>query len=177
VLHGFRLTRPDQYRGASPLAAGMKGFRDLSDYLDHELVAAMVASTITILLETQGPVPGSKGAVDQPAATEDNPKVQPLMPGSIWTAPKGWKPTVPEIKRPNANFPTFLNTWVTILSSMLGMPREIIFKDFTETTFSSARAALNEAWRTFLMWRTWLVGHYCVPDLDAGDRGGLSCGA
>jgi lambda family phage portal protein len=163
VLHGFRMTQTDQYRGVSPLAAGMKGFRDLSDYLDHELVAAMVASTITILLETQTPTPGKNGPVLNLPQGDAGPRVQDLVPGSVWTAPNGWKPTVPEIKRPNANFPTFLNTWVTILSSMLGMPREIVFKDFTDTTFSSARAALNEAWRTFLMWRSWLVNHYCAP--------------
>ena len=165
VLHDFRLTDNEQYRGRSPLAPGMKGFRDLSDYLDHELVAAMVASTMTILLETPKSL-GSGSGIRIPGTENVTPPgegIKDLMPGGIWQAPPGWGVTVPDIKRPNANFPTFLNTWVTILASMLGLPREIIFKDFTQTTFSSARAALNEAWRTFLLYRVWLVDHFCQP--------------
>ena len=165
VFHDLRRTREEQYRGVSPLAPGMKAFRDISDYLDHELVAAVVSSTFTLLLETQSSVGGQMTpfnmAAGQPLESPDN--AQDLVPGGIWSAPKGWKVTVPEMKRPNANFPTFLNTLVTVLASLLGLPREILLKDFTDTTYSSARAALNEAWRMFLLYRTWLVDHFCQP--------------
>jgi capsid protein len=38
------------------------------------------------------------------------------------------------------------------------LPRELLLKDFSNTNYSSARAALLEAWRGFVTSRDWLAG-------------------
>ncbi len=42
-----------------------------------------------------------------------------------------------------------------------GMPYELIAKDFSKTNYSSARAALQEAWRVFELYQDWLITHFC----------------
>lgn len=43
------------------------------------------------------------------------------------------------------------------------MPNEAVMKDFSKTNYSSARAALLEAWRVYLMYRSWFARLYCQP--------------
>jgi hypothetical protein len=46
----------DQVRGVSILAPAMKFFRDLNDYLDYELVGAIVAASFPVFIETVDPM-------------------------------------------------------------------------------------------------------------------------
>jgi capsid protein len=43
------------------------------------------------------------------------------------------------------------------------MPYELLLKDFSKTNYSSARAALNEAWRFFRGKRKWLASYFYAP--------------
>jgi lambda family phage portal protein len=45
----------------------------------------------------------------------------------------------------------------------LGIPYELVIKDFSKTNYSSARAALLEAWRFFLARRAWLATYWAQP--------------
>ena len=45
----------------------------------------------------------------------------------------------------------------------IGVPYEVVLKDFSKTNYSSARAALNEAWRYFINRRTWLATYWAAP--------------
>ena len=39
----------------------------------------------------------------------------------------------------------------------------MIAKDFSKTNYSSARAALEEAWRVFGLYQDWLITYFCQP--------------
>ena len=45
----------------------------------------------------------------------------------------------------------------------LGLPYELLVKDFSKTNYSSARAALLEGRRMFKNWRAWFAGAFCQP--------------
>lgn len=49
------------------------------------------------------------------------------------------------------------------MAASIDMPYEVLSKDFSKTNYSSARAALLEAWRVFMLYRTWLTRHFCQP--------------
>jgi capsid protein len=49
------------------------------------------------------------------------------------------------------------------MAASIEMPYEVLAKDFSKTNYSSARAALMEAWRVFHLYRSWLTRHYCRP--------------
>lgn len=84
-------------------------------------------------------------------------------PGGIMYGNKGEKPEVLESKRPSANFLNFCELVLRILASSLEIPYEVLTKDFSKTTYSSARAALLEAWRVYEVYRSFFVRHYCQP--------------
>jgi lambda family phage portal protein len=48
----------------------------------------------------------------------------------------------------------------------IGMPYELIVKDFSKTNYSSARASLLEGRRVFKNWRNWFAAKFCQPIWD-----------
>jgi lambda family phage portal protein len=81
--------------------------------------------------------------------------------GQFYYGNKGEKPEVLESKRPAQNFLNFCDLILRITASSLEIPYEELTKDFSKTTYSSARAALLEAWRVYDVYRTFFVRHYC----------------
>jgi hypothetical protein len=50
-----------------------------------------------------------------------------------------------------------------MIAAGLNIPYELLLKDFSKTNYSSARAALLEAWRFFRGRRKWLISYWCQP--------------
>lgn len=161
IIHRFHKKLAEQNRGLSILGPGMKFFRDMSDYLDFELVGAIVAASFPVFI--------SKGtsqydAVDRlgsrPTET-DSTRYQEVAPGQVLYGNYGEKPEILKNERPGNSFPVFVETILRAVGAAAGMPYEVIAKDFSKTNYSSARAALEEAWRVFGMYQDWLVSHFC----------------
>jgi lambda family phage portal protein len=49
------------------------------------------------------------------------------------------------------------------IGAALGLPLELVLKDFSRTNYSSARAALLEARRFFRTYQQWLACQFCQP--------------
>jgi len=65
--------------------------------------------------------------------------------------------------RPSDKFAPFVNAMNRHVAASLNMPYELLLKDFSQTNYSSARAALLEAWRFFNGRRKWLSDHWAQP--------------
>jgi len=70
---------------------------------------------------------------------------------------------VVEPKSPGDGFAPFLEGMARMLGLPGGLPYEMVFKDFSKTNYSSARASLLEARRMFMFWRSWLARRFCQP--------------
>jgi lambda family phage portal protein len=57
----------------------------------------------------------------------------------------------------------FVERILKAISAALGLPYELVAKDFSKTNYSSARAALLEARRYFKMRQEWLARKLCQP--------------
>jgi lambda family phage portal protein len=79
----------------------------------------------------------------------------PLYPGDKMT------PFLPA--RPAPQFASFVETILRQIGNSLGLPYELVMKDFSKTNYSSARAAMLEAWRGFMNRRTQLATYWCAP--------------
>jgi lambda family phage portal protein len=66
-------------------------------------------------------------------------------------------------QRPGATFEPFVERILKAISAALGLPYELVAKDFSKTNYSSARAALLEARRYFKMRQEWLARKLCQP--------------
>jgi len=165
MLHSFHAAakHPDRVRGVSVLAPAMKFFRDLSDYLDFELVGAIVASSFPIFIETTSPYDTMSGFPQEKPGTADTTRYQEVEPGQVMYGSVNQKPHVLKNERPGNTFQGFVETVLRAVGASVGMPYEVVAKDFSKTNYSSARAALLEAWRVYQLYRTWMERHLCQP--------------
>lgn len=65
-------------------------------------------------------------------------------------------------KHPNTGYDAFTNALIRQIGAALEIPPEVLFKQFT-TSYSAARGALNEFWRTCSMQRDWFTDDFCQP--------------
>lgn len=165
LFHVFRAESEEQFRGTSCLAPAVKFFRHLNDSIDYELMAQVLAAAFPVFVGLEGGSQALPGYVEEETEEDSGEKRyhQEVSPGSIMYGNKGEKPEVLESKRPSANFLNFCELVLRILASALEIPYEVLTKDFSKTTYSSARAALLEAWRVYEVYRSFFVRHYCQP--------------
>lgn len=166
VFHLFRYEHEEQIRGESLLSNGMKLFRNLNDALDSELFAQVLAASFPVFIGLEG------GATQLPPEVAESygmdahgplERSLDIGPGTVIFGEQGEKPHILENKRPSANFPPFIMIVLRALAASLGIPYESLAKDFSNTNYSSMRAALNEAWKLYQFYRRWYARMYCQP--------------
>jgi|InofroStandDraft_1065614.scaffolds.fasta_scaffold24747_2 lambda family phage portal protein len=162
-FHIFRPESEEQYRGVSSLAAALKFFRHLNDSIDYELFAQVLAASFPVFIGLENGPQYMPSYVKEESDQEEKRYYQELHEGMIMYGNKGEKPEILESKRPSANFLNFCELVLRILASSLEIPYEVLTKDFSKTTYSSARAALLEVWRVYEVYRSFFRRHYCQP--------------
>jgi lambda family phage portal protein len=179
VMHKFVAKEPEQVRGIPIFAPVAKLFRDKNDYLDFELVAAIVAANFPVWIKKAQPydayaLPGvQRGpALGQPTGGPGGQSKEPtyyheLRPGQVHYGNEGEEPVFPNPNRPSGNLPAFLETVLRAIGAGGGgLPYEVTTKDFSKTNYSSAIAALGEAWRVYGFDTDFLVKSGCQPCFD-----------
>ena len=147
-LHCFHSGMPEQTRGTSILSPAMKMFRDLSDYVDYELVGALIAASFTVFLEAAPEALGGVGGnLDGSTSTLAAEYKSQIQPGTLITGQPGHKPHIISSNRPGPQFDPFYERILRVAAASTGQPYEMVAKDFSKTNYSSARAALLEVWK------------------------------
>ena len=170
VIHLYDKERSGQSRGKSIFAAVMREFKVAGDYLGHELHAAASNAMIAAFLESDLPPESvaelfgtdtSEGGYWKGVSDKFNRKK--LESGMMLTLPVGTKFSGYNPNRPNTAFDGFMESVMRHIAAGLNMPYELLLKDFSKTNYSSARAALLEAWRFFQSKRAWLKNLWLDP--------------
>ncbi|OGP69681.1 MAG: phage portal protein [Deltaproteobacteria bacterium RBG_13_58_19] len=165
VLHIFRTSRPGQLRGVPFFAPVLTYFKDLADYLEAEVVAARVAACLAVFITKTNPyLAGSQVATGM--ETNTGARVQGIEPGLVSYLALGEDIKVVDPKRGGETFSSFVEGILRIIGVALGLPYELLVKDFSKTNYSSARAALLEGRRMFINWRSWFAARFCQPLWD-----------
>lgn len=167
LFHLFRHETDEQVRGVSAFSKGIELFRNLSDAISYELFAQVIAASfpVFIAMENGGAqlpagVAEAFGTVEEGEAAE---RLQRITPGQIVYGNANEKPQVLESNRPSSNFQAFVDIVLRATAASVGIPYESLTKDFSKTNYSSARAALNEAWKLYSFYREWFGRLYCQP--------------
>ncbi len=160
-FHRFFNEDVNQVRGKTVLQSAMKTFRDLSDYLEYELIANIITASFPLFIETQNPM---EGAFSHGGQTDDNGKLySEYEPGQVLYGRPGQSAKPLTANRPSNNFNAFVERILRSMASAANIPYEVLAKDFSKTNYSSARAALVEAWKVYLLYRANLVSMFCQP--------------
>jgi lambda family phage portal protein len=172
VIHLHDKERTGQSRGKPLVTAVMREFNMAGKYSTTELEAAVNNSLIAAFLESD---------LDQDSAAAlfgDSPdtvrkewgtsvkqaqSVRNMKGAAIIPLPAGAKLSPFTPGRPNQAFEAFMLATLRHIAAGLNLPYELLVKDFSKTNYSSARAALLEAWRYFHGRRRWLMDAWLRP--------------
>lgn len=159
VSHLYRKLHIGQSRGLPDLSPVMETLKQLGNYTEAEIDAAVVSGLFTTFVKTkdgQGldPLVENNSNNADSAIKMDSGAIIGLAEGEdIETANPG---------RPNTAFDPFVQAILRQVGVALELPFELLIKHFTKS-YSAARAALLEAWKFFSARRKWLVMKFCMP--------------
>lgn len=158
VLHIFNAERAEQYRGVPYLAPVIETLKQMARYTEAELMAAVINGIFSIFVRTEG-----AEEIDFEGAEEETaPGEYALGNGLINYLQKGESIEIADAKRPNVNFVSFVDGLSKHVGSALGIPKDLLLKEFT-ASYSASRGALLEAWKDFRMRRKWFADDFCQP--------------
>lgn len=161
IFHLYHVMRAGQTRGIPFFAPVLTYFKDLAEYAEAELVAARIAACFSLFITSETSMDVAvNSAFERNAAGQ---LVESLEPGMIKHLMPGESITSFNPQRPGASFEPFVNRILQAISAALGLPYELVAKDFSKTNYSSARAALLEARRYFKVKQEWIARKLCQP--------------
>lgn len=165
VLHVMNRERAGQRRGVPMLAPVLEALKQLGRYTDAEITAAVLSAMFTVFVK-QGVASdarpfGEMLPPDMLIDAQDQSSIE-LGPGAILSLNPGEDVEFADPKHPNTGYDAFTNALIRQIGAALEIPPEVLFKQFT-TSYSAARGALNEFWRTCSMQRDWFTDDFCQP--------------
>lgn len=161
VLHIMHRERAGQVRGVPLLSPVLESIKQLGRYTDAEITAAVVSSMFTAFVKPEsasGERPFGETAPDEPYMPDEI----KLGSGAIVDLNPGDDVVFADPKHPNSGYDAFAAAITRQIGAALEIPHEILTKQFT-TSYSAARGALNEFWRTCEMQRDWFIDDFCQP--------------
>lgn len=174
ILHIMNSERCDQYRGVSYLAQVVEPLLQLRRYTESALMAALVQSFFTAWIVTKtdpSEIPINVVGTGDIAAPETNPDAASLPaaqneyemgPGTVAHLAESEDIKFGSPNIPTTGFDAFVNTFCKLIGAGMNIPYDVLVKEYN-SSYSSARAALMDAWEDFRMRRKWFVDDFCQP--------------
>lgn len=159
ILHLFRRDRSGQTRGVPFFAPCFGLVEAMNDMLETELQAARAAAKFCAFIK-QTMDSNTISGLEQ---DKDGQWHERLESGTIRYLNEGEELVPYTPNRPGNNFEPFVVRVLRSITAALGLPYELVLKDFSKMNYSSARVALLEARRGFEVLQQLLVEKLCQP--------------
>lgn len=171
VIHIHDKERTGQSRGKPWWSSVLPEFKMLDQYTRAELKSAIVSALVAAFIETPLDSATLAQAFGADPTSAEYQKwletmrsyVAPLDGGAMIPMVPGTKVNPFNPARPSDAFEPFVTNVYRRIGLGLNLPLELFTKDFSKTNYSSARAALLEAWRFFRGRRQWLANYWLRP--------------
>lgn len=165
IVHVITRERAGQLRGVPILAPVLESLKQLGRYTDAEINAAVISSMFTVFVQSDlasndRPF-GEMLPEDMLVDAEDHGSIE-LGSGAIVALNPGEKVEFADPKHPNSGYDKFTDAMIRQIGSALEIPPEVVNKQFS-TSYSAARGALNEFWRSCEVQRDDFVDSFCQP--------------
>lgn len=185
IIHLHDKERAGQSRGKPSLTSVMRQFKVLGDFQNAELKAAVVNAMVAIVTQSSlsqedlvGLLSSDSNALDKYQEGLANRRTSSvdfasgkIIPLGIGEQIAGFTPA-----RPSDKYDPFVTSIFRHIATGLNIPYELLMKDFSRTNYSSARAALIEAWRFFRSRRSWMATYWARPVYDLWLEEAISTG-
>ena len=163
ILHIFRRDRAHQTRGVPFFAPCFGLVEAMNDMLETELQAARAASKFCAFIKQSLDVNDLGGSLESQG--DGGSPLEDLESGTIRYLGENEDIVPYTPNRPGAQFEPFVVRVLRSICAALGLPYELVMKDFGKMNYSSARVALLEARRGFEVLQQLLIEKLCEPVL------------
>src|SRR5215471_16819057 len=158
--------RPEQRRGVPILSVCLELLKQMGRYTDATVVAAVIQSYFTAFITQEFPDPN----IFTDLLTDDqkkevlnfNPYNVQLGPGIVNFMRPGHAVNFASPTQPQATFGEFTISVAKFIGSALGIPYEVLLKQYN-ASYSASRAALLDFWRRVRKHRSQVVDQFCQP--------------
>ncbi|BBD98040.1 phage portal protein [Sphingobium amiense] len=175
LVHVFSPRYAEQNRGISRLAEAMVPAKMLDRVDRAEVQAALKAAILSFFIRSPGSTDDLQAAL-APTGNDneldawvdkyldyrtkspvrmDAAQIVHLLPEEDVVAP--------DASHPNSNYPAFARFVLQKIAASLGISYPQLSQDWSGINYSSARALLNELWRSFLEDREFFTQQFCTP--------------
>jgi lambda family phage portal protein len=162
----MRPERPEQRRGVPILSVCLEMLKQLGRYIDSTVVGAVIQSYFTAFITSEFPDP----TIFDSLLTEEQKReiynfnaynVQ-LGPGIVNFMRPGHEVKFANPTMPAASFGEFTISCAKFVGSALGIPYEVLLKQFN-ASYSASRAALLDFWKRVRKYRAIMIDQLCQP--------------
>ena len=129
--------------------------RPLLEHIDATneavVMAHRIAASFGVFIEKDNPGASASGLPNlssSPSAGDINKAFQ-IKPGMVEFGSPGQKMTQIKPEHPSTGYGEFMTFQIRLAGVALGMPLELALMDFSKTNYSSARASMEQAYRSF----------------------------
>lgn len=151
IIHAFEAQRINQARGVPDMAPVVNRFKMLTRYADAEVASAVVNASFAAFIKTGHSVEAAEASLftSNELKERDEAYGSLRMNGArIPALAPGDEVDIPDSSREHGGFTSFMVAFLQSIAATLGLSYEQLSMDFSRTNYSSARAALNEVWRS-----------------------------
>ncbi len=162
----MRPERPEQRRGVPILSVCLELLKQMGRYVDATVVAAVIQSYFTAFITSEFPDP----AIFDSLLTEEqkkevfslNPYNVQMGPGIVNFMRPGHAVNFSAPTQPQATFGEFTISVAKFIGAALGIPYEVLLKQYN-ASYSASRAALLDFWRRVRKYRALVIDQLCQP--------------
>lgn len=160
------MERPEQRRGVPLMAKCLTELKQMQRYIESTTIREVIKSYFTCFVESSMP---SSDMFDRLISDDDiedlisrNPYDVKLGPAIVnWMRP-GDKISFPVNSGPDAQFEPYIVALCKFVGACLGIPFEVLLKQFN-ASYSASRAAILEFWKRVRVERKLMVNQWCQP--------------
>lgn len=176
-IHYFMRHRAGQQRNMPAIIQSLRSVKMLDKFDDAELEASVINAILSIFIESPGTTeevlarlqtmaPAGSGSVFETAWEKrfEYYAENTLTAGGVRipVLPPGDKIQMNTASRANANSKDFRSAFLRSMAAQLNLTYEQFTGDYSETTFSSARAAMIDVWRLITVDRILFTSHVAL---------------
>lgn len=149
IVYSRRTTEAGLTRGLAAFSTTARALDQIDGLIEAVICAAEMAAMLALLIKSNNPageLGALRGTTQTASGTQKNFKLEPAM---VKFLQAGEDVTQVTPNQPSQNLNEFLTTMFRRIGLEFGLPLELVTLDFSRTNYSSARASLLQAYRTF----------------------------
>jgi lambda family phage portal protein len=161
--------RPEQRRGVPILSVCLELLKQHGRFIDSTVVAAVIQSYFTAFITSEFPDPNLFESLLTDAQKAEvlnfNPYNVQLGPGIVNFMRPGHAVNFASPTQPLSNFGDFTIAVAKFVGAAIGMPYEVLLKQFN-ASYSASRAALLDFWKRVRKYRAQMIDQFCQPTYE-----------